>query len=87
MMKMSFNYKHIMVKIPYCQICGEPILTETCYIMGPETEAFECCVCLPCMEIERAKMRKTNHYLIFEDWDETRIDRRKDTPIREEEIE
>jgi hypothetical protein len=39
------------------------------------------------MEIERAKMRATNHYLVFEDWDENIIDRRQDTPIREEEIE
>ena len=84
---MKMNYKHIMVKVPFCQICGETIFTPQCYIMGPETEAFDTCVCLPCMEIERAKMKATNHYLIFEDWDENIIDRRQDTPIREEEIE
>ena len=80
------NYNRIMVKVPFCQICGETIFTPQCYIMGPETEAFDTCVCLPCMETERAKMKAQYHYLIFEDWDEHIIERRQDTPLREEEI-
>lgn len=70
------------VKYPSCQICGKLIEDDQCYMLGPEVEAFDSCVCRDCMDDQRKVVRSNAAWIVAEDWEEHLGDLLQETPVK-----